>query len=668
MRRTLVVFAVLASCNSDSHKPPPDAGIVFQPDPPAVYVAKVKNILVGLPPTDAEVQAVVADPTALPGLVTGWIALPQYTQKMQKFFELAFQQGQITGVDLANQIPPNGLEVGPAVPLLVQNMSESLARTVNTMVASGQPLTNAFTTKTLMMTPALAQLYAFLDERTVADDGTVTDPLAAANRKAGVPLTVEDTTPVALSDTLDPQSTSYMHWYVPGLSALHYPQDVCNNLHSFTASSDSLTIEELLFGEIPGHLGSDGVTRCITRPGTGTQTQLQSTDFTSWTMVTMRPPNPGEKPPLFANIAAFRGASELVLRTPHPGFFSTPAFFANWPTNSSNQMRVIANQALIVATGTAIDGTDPTAPATTPGLDSAHAQPGSSCYGCHQLLDPTRSILSATYTWFGYPQTDPSLIAQPGLFAFQGVIAPVATIDDFATQLASHPLVAQAWAEKLCYYANSAPCDPTDPTFIQIVADFKTSGFQWNTLVGELMASPLVTNASETKTWDSNGEVVAVSRRDHLCAALDNRLGFVDICGLDATVTNLKNPSPIASIVTGLPSDGYGRGAAAPALPTQPTLFYRAALENICQTIAPMVIDSAQSTLGWVSTDPDTAIAGFVSTMMAVMPSDPRSAGAIAALQAHYNASLAAGASPSEALQSTFTVACLSPTFVGVGM
>ena len=30
----------------------------FVADPPSVYVAKVKNILVGLPPTDAEIAAV----------------------------------------------------------------------------------------------------------------------------------------------------------------------------------------------------------------------------------------------------------------------------------------------------------------------------------------------------------------------------------------------------------------------------------------------------------------------------------------------------------------------------------------------------------------------------------------------------------------------------------
>ena len=80
---------------------------------------------------------------------------------------------------------------------------------------------------------------------------------------------------------------------------------------------------------------------------------------------------------------------------PRVGFFSTPAFFANWQTNISNQMRVTTHQALIVATGSSIDGTDTTTPPGTPGLDAAHATQAA-CFGCHKMLDPTRSIFSAT--------------------------------------------------------------------------------------------------------------------------------------------------------------------------------------------------------------------------------------------------------------------------------
>ena len=143
--------------------------------------------------------------------------------------------------------------------------------------------------------------------------------------------------------------------------------------------------------------------------------------------------------------------------------------------------------------------------------------------------------------------------------------------------LATHPYFAPGWVQKLCYYANSSACDASDPAFLQIVSDFTSSNYDWNSLVKELLSSPIVTNAVETATAAQNGEVVAVSRRDHLCAALNARLGFSDVCGLTALYAKgrrRRRPSRRSS--SGLPSDGYGRGAVAPVLPNQPTLFFRA--------------------------------------------------------------------------------------------
>jgi hypothetical protein len=59
---------------------------------------------------------------------------------------------------------------------------------------------------------------------------------------------------------------------------------------------------------------------------------------------------------------------------------------------------------------------------------------------------------------------------------------------------------------------------------------------------------------------------------------------------------------------------------------------------------------------------------------MGITPSDPRSAIAVSGLQAHYtglvNGTFAnqAATSKTDALRSTFTVACLTPSFAGIGM
>ncbi len=649
---------------------PVDAGgsdtLAFQADPPSVYVAKMKNILVGLPPTDDEVKSVVADPTALKSLIDGWMALPEYQQKMLTFFELAFQQTQISNADFVDMIPPNGIGFGVAVPGLVQNIRESFARTVLALVAAGKPLNEAFSTHDLMMTPPLMELYAFLDAYHVDDTGAVIDDLAKQNPT--LKLTIEAAQgPIPIAQTIDKTGSNYMHWYDPDVATVTDPVAGCT-VDPIVVPATGYLLHLLLYGEIRAHKGPSGQ-ECGQHSGSAGSAQFTDDDFNSWKMVTLRQPTSGEATTEFYDLANLRAASELVLKTPRVGFFSTPAFGANWPTNTSNQMRVTLNQSLIVATGMAIDGTDSTIPSSTPGLDQAHVGPDNACLSCHQTLDPTRSILSSTYSWYYSSQSDPALISEKGLFAFQGVVTPVSTIDDFATTLANHPSFAAGWVEKLCYYANSAPCVTDDPEFTRIVGVFQDASFSWNAVVKELLASPLFTNVRVTQTAQANGEVIAVMRRDHLCAALNNRLGLVDVCGLD--VATKKNT--VSAIVSGLPSDGYGRGSPIPVLPNQPTLFYRAGIENICESVSSLVIDAAANpsmpnAVKWSSAQPSLAIADFVHLIMALPDSDARAAAAVELLTSHFNAAKKSGAGATSALRSTFTLACLSPSFVGIGM
>jgi hypothetical protein len=643
--------------------------VPFQAVPPAVYVAKVKNILVGLPPTDAEVKTVEANPAGLKNLIDGWVTLPQYEQKMLRFFQLAFQQTQVSITDFADQTYPRQADINPSTQaLLTGNATESFARTMLALNAAKHPFTEALTTSTLMMTPALMEFYAYLDAWQVDDAGKVTDRLRAS--KPDLTVTVEASQgPIPIADTLDPSNPNYMHWYDPDVGhAAALTAGGCTQDPITYSKAGADTLHYLMYG---GLLADKG-TSCGQYGGTAMAPQLTAADFSTWKMVTIRTPAKGESPTAFYDLARLRSSDELVLSVPRVGFFTTPAFFANWQTNTSNQMRVTMNQTLIVATGAMVDGTDTTHPATTPGLDSAHAGAGA-CFGCHQTLDPTRSILASAYSWNYHEQTDATFSGQKGLFAFQGVIEPVSGVVELGTLLSFHPLFAQAWAQKLCYYANSSPCDVNDPEFVRVVGVFKNAGYSWEVLVRELLSSPLTTNASPTRTSLEQGEIIAVSRRDHLCAALNARLGFTDICALDPTTPRSAVRTTIPEIVSGLPSDGYGRGAVAPVLPNQPTLFYRAGTENICEAAAGLVIDVAtkSQTAGvkqWSSTQPDAAIADFVQDLMALTPSDSRSEPAQKLLKAHFTAAVQSGASATAALQSTFVAACLAPSAVAIGM
>ena len=649
----------------------PDAGIEpFQADSPAAYVAKVKNILVGLAPTDDEVKSVEADPTQLGSLVDGWMKAAPYDEKMLRFFELAFQQTQVTYIDFADQAYPQQIDINAStIPLLVQNAQESFARTMLALSAQGAPFTQAMTTDKLMMTTAMKELYAFLDMWEVDDAGKTTDRLRALD--PALTITVEAAQgPIPIAQTLDKTSPNYMHWYDPDVATAGAAVAGCQQ-DPLVYPIRGLTLHYLLLGALDGHKSPMGAA-CPPFGGTAKAPQLSPADFTDWAMVTIRQPTTGEPTTAFYDLPSLRSATELVLSIPRIGFFSTPAFFANWQTNTSNQMRVTVHQALIVATGSSIDGTDSTKPPTTPGLDAVHTANGD-CYSCHRLLDPTRSIFSANMSWNYHNQIDPALTSQPGLFAFRGVVQPVATLADFANVLATHPLVASGWVQKLCYYVNSVACDAGDPEFQRIVALFQSSSYAWNTLVKALVTSPLTTHASSTLTAQKAGEVVAVSRRDHLCAAFDARLGMSDACGI-GVLTKKPSSAAIAEIVSGLPSDAYGRGAVAPILPNDPTLFFRAGAENMCEALAAEVVDPVAGTaspgaLAWSSTQPDAAIAEFVATVMAITPSDPRSAPAQMLLKAHFASAVQqAGINATQALRSTFVVACLAPSTVSIGL
>src|SRR5439155_13908248 len=134
-----------------------------------------------------------------------------------------------------------------------------------------------------------------------------------------------------------------------------------------------------------------------------------------------------------------------------------------------------------------------------------------------------------------------------------------------------------------------------------------------------------------------------------------------------------KEGATIPAIVSGLPSDAYGRGAVAPILPNQPTLFFVAGIQNICHGVAELVIDAprGEQTSGasrWSSSAPDLAIDDFVGTVMALAPSDPRSAPARAILASHFAAAIAEPKTTrSEALRSTFVAACMAPSAISIG-
>ena len=140
-----------------------------------------------------------------------------------------------------------------------------------------------------------------------------------------------------------------------------------------------------------------------------------------WRPVTVRLAEAGEKLTPFYDLPTLRAANEIVVRTPRVGFFSTPAFFANWATNNSNQHRDTLNQALIVGLGRSINPVDKgTATVLDNGKDGQHSDPNSPCYSCHQTMDPMRNIFRQAYTYSYHAQHDPAQVYSTATFDYLG--------------------------------------------------------------------------------------------------------------------------------------------------------------------------------------------------------------------------------------------------------
>lgn len=683
----------------DTSQPPdgtPD--LPFEPVVARVYVGKVKNLMLGLPATEEEIAAVEQDPAALKGMVDAWFVRPEAQAKLGAFFSKAFQQTQVTQNDFFDQLSVDNLG---SLPLFAQ-AQESMSRTALKIIADSKPFTDTVTTHTFMMTPSLMALYLALDQMQVDDAGksslSLPMPDGSFSTSQAFWLTYQASAPIALAETMDPASPNFMHFAAPTAFTCSVPQlddtghvlldaaskplkvDVTYTQRKYTSAASAFLA---LFGwasrgfvldpsdpngpptiTVPADVTADkkALYNYNCTSGVGFTAPNVNAQDVIWRPVTVRGPNPGEKLTPFYDLPTLRMANEIVVRTPRVGYFSTPAFFANWTTNNSNQHRDTLNQALIVGLGRSINPVDKgTFTVLDNGKDGQHSDPTSPCYSCHQTMDPMRNVFRQAYTYSYHAQHDPAQVYATASFDYLGEKRGLASFDDFASALVSHPLYASAWAQKLCYYANSSGCSDQDPEFLRVVKAFVASQYDFHTLLLELFSSPLVTGQAATKTWQSVGETVSIARQDHFCAALSNRLELAtSLC------VGITDKTTATAVTNNIPLDGYLRGAEAPALSTAQTPFYRGATESLCAYAAGLTVDKPKSR--YDSTKKDAAITDFVANIMGITASDPNSAAVTQLLKEHYDAAILAKANATDALKSTFITACLSPTSVAIGL
>jgi len=668
--------------------------IPFDPLPVAAYVTKVKTVLTGLAPSQAEIDSVTQDAKALSGLVDQWMTLPAYHARMELFFADAFQQSQARQTDFKTSIDDGTFTPDDG---LLLNDRQMFARTMTELVAEGHPFTEAATTTRYMMTTALMTYYAYADSSLLSDatptNGADTiNRFVKANPNWSFSITAKKDIPVA--DSGNPASPNYLIFSAPTLATLYAKSensDYCPSVDpvvftpsaSFALGGASASwLYSFMRGENfwffdppqgqPNSKWCEGGGNTTDSHNVSHPSLLTDADYHDWRMVTINPISDLSQQTRFFDIAGNRASSTLNLFAQRVGYFTTPAFFSQYATNISNQARVAINQTMIIGLGQAFDGTDAITVMNPPGLDPTHAA-NPACFQCHWSLDPMKRFFRSNFSLNYSMQLDPAQTANKGMFLFDDAVDSGSTMYDLGKQIATHKKFKTAWTKKLCEWANSSPCLETDPELVRVAGVFASNNYDWNKLVHELFTSPLVTYAAGTTTTQKNGAPVPIARRAQLCTTLSSRLGLTDVCGLtQLQVGSCATNCPprgltVPSVATQLPSDGYSRGAVSALYVNNPDPFYRGSVEKICAMVADKVVDATGDGTSplYQSSNFTTAIADMAHHLMALDKS--RDAMPIQTLTNHYNAVIAAGKMPPVALKSTFTLACLSPWVVSVG-
>jgi hypothetical protein len=616
---------------------------------------KIKDLLVGMPCTDDEVNAVETSGAAgLQQLIINWETSSTYQAmfegKMIPFFRNLFQQVGFTPTqDFKNQLLENGgFDFGPFGTAavgddvyfkLVQNLQDSFALTAWQMVKEGiEPFSDVLTTTRFVMTTGLLSLYTQIE---MPDDEPYNFS-GGANTNAKLAWKLDYVDTITLDQALDPSSPYYMTFddekpVNPGSSFLFGGQGgftTCQGTGpsgmptvQFGGSSTNFSnptggyaqLFQRLIGYTPRYPFVASPT-CWEHPS---KPYMTDADVADWRWVTIAAKQSSDSYVQPYDLPSLRLLTTVKLAMPRVGFYTTPAFLALWNTNDSNQHRVTMNQTLMASLGQSFTSDNNLTPLSEVGLASSHTTNTGECYGCHKSLDPMRLFFGNQYDFndrndfvknpFNGSQPNPRPTAPlQAAFAFGNVnwqspsggtsmadLGPLllqVTDQDDGDAGGPLPLFALSVAQQLCFWANSSACSPSDPVFRGIVSDFVTSNYNFTALVKELFSSTLLTGAAATATYpaDSNGSEtvpISIARQAHLCAALSNRMGISDVCALQAAVPTSAQNTTL-TIAGSVAADAFSRGSQTPVTPAYPDLFYRAASEELCENIAKLVVDA----------------------------------------------------------------------------
>lgn len=625
----------------------------FEPQPAKAYVNKIKTLFLGVS-ADANEIALGENDAGLATLVDGWMATQAYQQTLMEFFMLAFQTS-LFDMETINVQVPYGNHGTSAETFMLR---ESIPRTALDLVMRNRPFNEIANTNRFMVTPRLLSFISLIDQFGRGTDGNGDYYLGQHPDTTFVFSATGGGTD--LDDVTNPKSPNFLKFRWGGLKAPVDPgscvPDICmQNCGQVTITPGMFTysrganIWDMLQGRDFIYYVNGNY--CLL-PNNGGKPFVDVPGYNDWRLVTIRTPKPGEEPTPIYDVTTFRKADEVVFRIPRVGFFTSPAFLGQWPTNVNNEARTPINQTMIVGLNRVFDGSDQTMPLDLRSLTKEHAAPNTPCYGCHLTMDPMRQyFLSALGTNY-HPQLDEKLKALPGSWAQQGVTATGGGLQQLGDQIASDPGFAQAWVMKSCAWVNSAPCDERDPEIARIAKNFSGSQFNFNAMMRDLLLSPLTTYKTTTLTATQRGQAPTMARRNQLCRIFAARSGVGDAC----------NTPEVSRLLSGFPVDGFSRATTLLAQPRSPSLVTRVVTENICSYLSLAAVDNRGA---FSSQNPKLCIDGIMRQLMGLQPdAEPE---VLNLLTTHFDGAKALGLSATDAMRSTFVLACMSPQVITIG-
>jgi len=592
---------------------------------------KVKTLLRGDAVTEEEVRQVANandEYEAMRTLYHSWAVGDAFDRKMIEFFKVNLQQ-KLNQFETAqfNRLRARQQEQNKVRKVL----EESFARTALHLVNENQSFTQIARTQTWMMTTANLVLLLYGDQS--ESERTRTHRIFSNPRGERTGLR---------------QQINRRAWYLD--------DPVIGECEIAQSSVLNFLLGALRRRDCVGHEIERNTHRFANM-------HLQPEDFEDWRLVRLnyRRNAPAEDRIPFYDILTLRNADTVLTRLPRVGFFTTNAFFENWQTNEDNQFRVAVNQSLLAGLHMTFASSEPTEPLNLEAIDAQHTADMPTCYGCHRQLDPMRYYFSKSFNVryqrpYGEGESQRILRPLDPSFAFLGTQNEGGDLRRFGRLIAEHPRFPSAWVQKLCHYANSVACNERDPAFRRIARRFADGGFNFKDMMVELFASPLVSQRGALEEPNDNAGLISVTRRQHLCTLLAQRTGQNNICDMNR----------VRSVSGLIPEDDFARGAVEPTMPVRPSAIYLAAAESVCQNVARTVVNRTHAYFSFAR--PEDTLENIVGRLMGLAGDRDRAARALDILTDHYETARQRGANQQNALRSAFTVGCLSPDVLGMGL